>query len=175
MSIKLLDQADTKQLIASIAGRAASVQTDIHQAACSCLDHVRAHGDTTGAVALMNALPRGQRVKSLGFWFKHFSSSKLVMNLDKASGMWNASLSKTRQKDGSDFNIEAAVGTTYADLTTERDPVSVTVESMLRNLKRNATNAELHDNGEPKVTPEAREAASKLYQAAIDLGLTAAA
>lgn len=160
-TITLMTQADVMAAIPVLSADAALIQERIHIIGCSTLDHIRAHGDTTGACALLNALPKGQRVKALGHWFKTFSSGKAVFLFDKGAQTWNCKLSK--QRTDADFKIEDACATTFADLTDERDPVSVTVESMLRNLTRNSTNDELHDDGlTPKVSPAAREFAAKL-------------
>lgn len=156
----LMTQADVIQAIPLLAADAHNVQKRIHEVACSTLDHVRAHGDTTGCVALCNALPKGQRVKALGAWFKHFSNGKLIMVYDKKAG-WSAKLSKGRTD--ADFDVVKSMETSFADLTEERDPVSVTIESMLRNLKRNSENTELHDDGiTPKVDPAARALAAEI-------------
>lgn len=161
MSLTLMTQGDVMKAIPLLAADAASVQERIHLIACSTLDHVRAHGDTTGCVSLLNALPKGQRVKALAFWFKKFSNSKLILTFDKQSKAWVAKLSK--QRLDADFDVAAACDTTFADLTDERDPVSVTIESMMRNLERNATNTDMHDDGiTPKVEPAARAFAAKL-------------
>lgn len=165
----LLTQADCIEAISILKLDAAAIQERIHVIGCSTLDHIRAHGDTTGACALLNALPKGQRVKALGHWFKTFSSGKAVFLYDKAAGVWNCKLSKGRTD--SDFKVEDAMATSFADLTEERDPVSVTVESMMRNLVRNSTNDELHDDGiTPKVSPAAREFAAKVVAFAREQG-----
>lgn len=161
MTIKLMTQGDVIKAIPLLAADAASVQERIHVIGCSTLDHVRAHGDTTGVVALCNALPKGQRVKALAFWFKKFSNSKLILNFDKKAGTWVAKLSK--QRLDSDFDIEAAMATTFADLTDEKDPQSVTVESIIRNLTRNATNTDKHEGTDiDKVEPAARAMCAKV-------------
>lgn len=157
----LLTQSDCITAIGILKMDAESVQERIHLIGVSTLDHIRAHGDTTGACALLNALPRGQRVKALAHWFKTFSNGKAIFLFDKAAGSWNCKLSK--QRSDADFNIEAAEATSFADLTEEKDPVSVTVESIMRNLTRNATNTDMHDDGiTPKVSPAAREFTAKI-------------
>jgi hypothetical protein len=166
----LMSQADVVKAIPVLAADAATVQERIHVIACSTLDHVRAHGDTTGCVALCSALPKGQRVKALAHWFKHFSSNKLILTWDKKLGAWAAKLSKDRSDQ--DFKVTESMETTFADLTEEREPVSVTVESMLRNLTRNSTNTEMHDDGiTPKVDPAARAFAAELIAFARSKGL----
>lgn len=159
--LTLLTVADLLAAIPALKQDADSVQERVHLYAVSGLDHVRAHGDTTGVVALMNALPRGQRVKALAFWFKKFSNSKLILTMDKDSKVWAAKLSKQRV-DG-DFDIEGAEAVTFADLTDEKDPQSTTVEGLIKSLVGKSTNSENFDGTEiPKVTPEARKLAAAL-------------
>lgn len=159
--LKLLTAADLLAAIPALKADADSVQERVHLYAVSGLDHVRAHGDTTGVVALCNALPRGQRVKALAFWFKKFSNSKLILTMDKKTKVWSAKLSK--QRLDSDFDINGAEAVTFADLTDERDPVSVTIDSIVKALEGKATNSENFEGTEtPKVTPEARAFAAKL-------------
>lgn len=161
----LLNQADTSKLIRSIKGRAASVQADIHQAACSTLAHMRDHGDFTLAVALMNVLPNGQRVKGLAAWYKHFTSGKFSVRQDKKQGnIWVGSIKKDRA--ATDFLVDDAVQVTFADFTTEREPTQVTAASIIKYLERLVGNDETLPNGTPKVDPEAIALASKLLAAA---------
>ncbi|HXS14444.1 MAG TPA: hypothetical protein VN734_17225 [Acidobacteriaceae bacterium] len=160
-TIKLLTQSDLMKAVAELKTVAATVQDSIHVCACSGLDHVRAHGDTTGVVALMNALPNGQRVKALAFWFKKFSNSKLILTQDKSTKVWAAKLSKQRLE--SDFDVAGAMEITFADLTDERDPQSTTVEGLLKSLVAKSTNSENFDGTDiPKVTPEARKFSAAL-------------
>lgn len=173
-NLKLMTQAEALAAIPMLATDAASVQERIHVIACSTLDHVRAHGDTRGVTALMNALPKGQRVKALAAWYRAFSSNKLSLKLDKDSGTWVADLAKKRE-DG-DFNIEGACDVTFADFTVERDPVSVTVDLLIRNLVRTANNTDNFDGTDvPKVSPEARETAAKIVKFLTDAGIRKAA
>lgn len=159
--VKLMTQADLMKAIVILGSEARSVQERIHECGCSALDHVRAHGDTTGFVALLNALPNGQRVKALAYWAKHFSSGKLVMTFDKKAKTWVAKLSKDR-KD-SDFGIESAMLTTFADLTEEQEPKSMTVEALIKKLTTASTNSENFDGTDiPKVEPAARALAAEL-------------
>ena len=161
--MKLLTQQDCAIKIELLATAAKTVQEDIHLCAVSTLAHTRDHGDYTGAERLLNALPNGQRVKALAFWFSHFSSKKLSFKFDKEASAWVGTLSKTRME--SDFGVDGAMLTTFADLTIERDPMSVTVESMVRNLERNAANSEMHEGTNiPKVDPKARELAAQIVQ-----------
>jgi len=153
-----LNQSATSKLIKSIATRAKNVERDIHIAACSTLAHTRDHGDYTGAVALMNALPKGQRVKGLAVWYKHHTSGKLSMRQDKSKGnILVASLAKDRTPE--DFLVDEAVEITFADFTVEPEPKEITVDRLVKYLEGIATNDEVMPNGKPKVTPEAFKAA----------------
>lgn len=161
----ILNQAETGKLIKSIKSRAASVQRDIHQAAYSTLDHMREHGDFTLAVALLNALPNGQRVKALALWYKHFSGGKFSPRQDKKQGnIWVGSLAKDRQ--GSDFNVSEAIEVSFADFSAEKDPQQVTVDTLRKYLEKLADNDDVLPNGKPKVQPEAIALAKKLLSAA---------
>lgn len=167
-AIKLMTQGDVMKAIPLLAADAAKVQERIHEIACSTLDHVRAHGDTTGAAALLNALPRGQRVKALAFWFKKFTNSKLVLSLKDKE--WKANLSKQRM-DG-DFDVEGAMATSFADLTDEKSPESQTIKSLLAKLVKASTTSENFDGTEvPKVEPAARAWSAQVIKLIRDNGL----
>lgn len=155
----LLTQQAVMGRIVTLGQSAAEVQAEIHLIGCSTMEHISLHGDTTGAVALMNALPRGQRVKSLGFWFKHYSNSKISMVLK--DNVWTCKLAKDR--DAKDFDIDGAMATTFADLTTERDPVTLTLDKFIKGLERTANNSENFDGTEtPKVAPAVRAVAAQM-------------
>jgi hypothetical protein len=161
MSIKLMSIADTAKLIKSIKTRANGVQRDIHIAAVSTLAHIRDHGDYTGAVALMNALPTGQRVKGLAVWYKHFSNGKF--RLTYKNKVWAGSLEKDR--DAEDFDVDAATDVTFAEFTTEAEPKQSTVDTLRKYLEKMAANDEKLPDGKPKVTEEARALAGAALRA----------
>ena len=164
----LLTQKDVVARIVKLGANATEVQAEIHLIGCSTLDHIRVHGDTTGAVALMNALPNGQRVKSLSFWYRHFTGGKVSMIFaDKA---WSCNLGKNRTD--ANFDIKGAMATTFADLTSERDPVTLVVEKFIKNLERTANNAEKHDGTQiDKVDPAVRQLAAQLVAYVREKGL----
>lgn len=167
--IKLMTQADLMKAIPLLAADAATVQARIHECACSALDHVRAHGDTTGFVALLNALPNGQRVKALAFWAKKFSSNKLI--LTKGSDKtWTAKLSKDR--DDPDFQIDLACETSFADLTEEKSPEPTTIKALLAKLSKASTESGNFDGTEiAKVEPAARAWAASVIKLIRENGL----
>lgn len=170
MSLQYISRGEISKRVATIVTSAVSLQSDIHLAACSILEHTREHGDYTAAETLLNGLPNGQRVKALAFWFRHFSNGKLTFKKDEATKSYVGVLQKARED--ADFRMDEACETSFADLTNEQEPKSVTVESMVRNLSRSATNADMHKDGiTPKVTPEARALASKIIAFVRDNGL----
>jgi hypothetical protein len=161
--MQLLNQSETARRVTRVSRVAVKIEAEIHLLACSILEHTRAHGDYTQGVALLNGLPRGQRVKALAFWFTKFSNGKLVYAIDKTSKQWAGALNKQRV-DG-DFDVAAAMETSFADLTNEQAPKSATVESILKALEAKATNVKMHDDGiTPVVTPAARAFASELVK-----------
>lgn len=160
MKISLLTQADVAIRIALISTAAKELQADIHVCAVSSLDHARAHGDTRGVVALLNALPKGQRVKGLAAWFTHFSNKKLNLTVDKDTKLYVCELRKERTDE--DFKIEEASEIDFGDFTTERDPVTLTLAAMIKRIEKMSTNDELNGDGSPKVDNEARTMAAEL-------------
>lgn len=157
--ITILSQSAVSELIAGIKTRAHTLQSEIHQAAVSTLDHAREHGDYRGALGLVNALPNGQRVQGLIEWFREFSSGKLVFKKGN-DGAFTCELKKDR-KDA-DFLIEAAMDTDFGTLTREAKPRTVTVEALIKMIEQKANNTELNTDGTAKVSPEARAVAASL-------------
>lgn len=84
-AMKLITGAsDIKKAIASIASRGKMLDTGIHVAGVSVLAHATAHGDTTLADALVNAMPKGGRKIALVTWMlAHGQIAKLDPKLDK--------------------------------------------------------------------------------------------
>jgi len=156
------DQTELATRISALAGNATKVQNEIHLLAVSTLDHIRQHGDFTLALRLFNALPNGQRVKGLAVWYRHFSNKALSFNYDKKAG-WGCKIAKGWSAD--DFNIEGAIKTSYGDLTNERNPTTMSIEQVLRMLKRTANKTGNNADGSPLVDPKARDLCAKLYVA----------
>lgn len=162
--IKILSQADAAKVIKSIKVRAGRLQSDIHQVAVSTLSHMQEHGDFRGAVALMNALPSGQRVKGLAAWYKNFSGGKFSLRQDKKQGnIWVGTLQKDRTSE--DFNIEEASKITFAEFTAEVTPNQISEETIKKYLERLIANDEMLDETKPKVTDAAKERATVLLAA----------
>lgn len=143
---------------------AGKIESEIHLIATSILAHTQEHGDYSQALVLLNGLPRGTRVKALAFWFKHFSNGKLSFKVDDESKLFVGTLDKDRSE--SDFDIESAYETSFADLTTEREPVAKTVEKLLRSIVKAASATD-----DKEVTPEARQWASSVVKLVREAGL----
>lgn len=156
--IEILSQSAVMGVIAGIKTSAATLQADIHQAAVSTLDHCREHGDYRGALALVNALPNGQRVQGLIEWFKGFSNGKL--SFKKGPDGFTADLKKDRS-DG-DFSVELAMLTDFGAYTKEPVGKTFTVDQLIGILEKKANNTELNTDGTPKVSADARAVAASL-------------
>jgi len=168
MTFQAIDRGSIHKRVDRAVRIAGKIESEIHLIATSILLHTQQHGDYTAAVTLLNGLPRGTRVKALAFWFKHFSSEKLTFSVNEDK-QYVGKLDKDRSE--SDFKIDEAWQTTFADLTNEVEPKSLTVEKLIKTMTRNAVNTEMHDDGiTPKVTPEARELASKIVAFVRDQG-----
>ena len=160
MSLTLLTQTQVRDAIPLLTTDARKIQETIHLIGCSVLDHTRAHGDYTGAEALLNALPTGQRVKALAHWFRHFSNGKMIAKLDAKTKAWGIELKKDRVD--SDFKVDEAIQVTFADLTVEKDPVTLEL-AKFKGLERTANNTENFDGTDiPKVAADTRAMAAKI-------------
>jgi hypothetical protein len=160
--MKILNMHETAELIERVIKGFVQNQADLHIALVSCLDHVREHGNTTGLLRLFNGLPRGVRVQGGAVWVKKFSNGKCVPALNPQTKQWQIELSKDRTD--LDFDIQGAMAVTFADLTAEVAPTTLTAEQFVKNLKKIASNTSLNKNNSPKVTAEARALAMQLVQ-----------
>lgn len=167
--MELLNREKSAVLITELGARAATVQADIHLVGCSALAHMRDHGDYRTALQLMNALPNGPRVQGLAVWFREFSSGKFSLNFDSKEKTWKGSLKKDRTE--ADFRVDDAIEVSFADFTKERTPKQFDVMALVRFIKSKADNTETNPDGTFKVSPAAREAASRLLKLAADNGL----
>jgi hypothetical protein len=159
----LLTQGDTSKLIERIGEAANALTADIHLAACSTLDHARAHGDWTGITRLMDTLPRSQRVQALKVWYSEYSNGRVSLSVDPDTKTWRVNKDKFGGRVDGDFRIEEAMDVTYADLTKEKDPTTLSLVKFLKSLERTATNAENFQNTDvPKVSIATRDVASRI-------------
>lgn len=151
--------------ISRIKRSAASLQKLIHETACSCLVHIRDHGDYTPLVQLLDALPTGQRVKQLAQWANHFTDGAVTLKYDSGAG-WSCKLAKARKPE--QFDIEGAYATPYGDLAPEKVGGTMTLKAAIAYLKRKANDDKRNDDGTFKVSEEARELFSTLYLQAVE-------
>ena len=161
----VVGMANLRKEISAIATSAAKLNERIHVCAVSCLAHVRDHGDWTPAALLCDALPKGQRVKALVYWFSHFSNGKLKLRETELG--YRATLAKDRT--AADFDVEGAMAVTFGDLTTERPPSVMTAESLLKVLARKASTREFDANGQRKATRASIALAASLKRLADEL------
>lgn len=163
-NVTILSRDTIADRISALAKLASDVQDEAHILAVSTLDHIREFGDFRGAVALVNALPRSIRKEAVSVWFEEFSNHRFTVRLNKDTGKYEG---KLRDRNEDDFRIAEAAGTPFWDLTPEKRPGNtMTLEKFLSMLKGKANNDKLNDDGSPKVDPQVRELAAKLYKAA---------
>jgi|SRR5882672_356616 len=164
MSIQRMSQNSLAEFIGKICASAQEIQGSIHVAAWNSLDHTRVHGDYSNALRLLNSLPNGTRVKSLAYWFNKMSSGKFRPLQNSKTKVYECEKLGTERTDAH-FLMAEAETTNFADLTSEKDPTPVTLESFIRNLRRTATNDGKFEGTEIyKVAPEARAVALSLVQ-----------
>lgn len=155
----ILDPKTCGRKIDRIAKVGRSLQTEIHSVGVSVLSHIREHGDYTLAIRLMNALPNGQRVNSLGFWFGYFSNGVFKVTYNKDTASWSGKLKGDREQ----IDVDGAAATSYADLTPEKKYTTFTAAAFASFLKRKANEDGLNPDGTPKVSPQLREYLATLY------------
>lgn len=163
-AITILDQAKTGKLITLIAKNATKLNTQIHIAAVSTLSHIRDYGDFTLAERLLNALPTGQRVKTLAAWYAHFSANAFTLTFDKGAGSWKGNLAKKRTPD--QFDVEGAWKVPFGDLMPEKVATTMNAKAVIAMLKRNADSTAKNDDGTPKISDEAKALFADLFVAA---------
>lgn len=160
MSVRIMTANECSTAIGRIAATGKVLQARIHTVAVSTLAHIRDHGDTTLAARLLDALANGQRVKSLAFWYSHFSGGKAVFSVDKSTGQWKCKLNPERLPEN--FDIEGADATNFADLTNEKSPETMDIKAFEKMLKRIGDNdAMIPGTSMPKVSADVRALAAR--------------
>lgn len=160
--MEILSRSAVVEVIARIGTAAKTLQADIHAAAVSTLDHTREFGDYRGALALINALPNGQRVQGLIVWFEHFSNGALKFKTNKDGAGYTAKLSQERADE--DFDVAAAMLTDYGSFSKEAKPTTFTVDKLMKMLESKANDDRVNDDGTPRVEATARVVAAKLVR-----------
>ena len=121
-----MNAAEINKAIASIATSGKKLDADIQAAGLSIIHHADAHGDSTLADKLVQALPRGSRKLALVEWMLAFAKLRLLdkANPDDASRIAAGSffaydktkrtdLESAAQKPWYDFKPEAPVLTAF--------------------------------------------------------------
>jgi hypothetical protein len=164
MQMERYTQSEIGGAISAVAASARAAQTEIHKIAVSTLDHTREFGDFTGCERLLNALPNGQRVKSLAQWFEAMSNGKLRITLDPKTKIWAGELSKDRSD--ADFDMAKAEASDYGSFKPEIVSSVVTLKDLIKKVERISTNDKTVKNSDgvevPAVTAEARQVAAQL-------------
>ena len=164
-NLTILSRDSIADRIKALAASAISVQDEAHILAVSTLDHIREFGDFRGAVLLVNSLPKSLRREALAVWFEEYTNSRFTLRLNKDTGKFEG---KLRDRTEDDFRVAEAAGTPFWDLTPEKRPGNtLSLEKFLAMLKGKATNDKLNDDGTPKVAPEVRDMAHRLYNEAL--------
>lgn len=102
------------KFIAGIKSRGAKLDTDIHSAACACLNHVKMHNDPTLLNRLVSALPKAARQNALIAWaLKH---GNVALNSGANKGEFPLVYLKEKEA-----NIEAAVAEPFWALKNVRE------------------------------------------------------
>jgi hypothetical protein len=160
MTIAILTPAQVVAGLPTLRASAVELEANIHQYAVSTLDHCREHGDYRGAVGLLNALPKGQRVQAVAAWFREFSSGKLALTLK--DGAWGAQLRGEIATREADFRVAESMLTTYADFTKEVAPKALTMAKFLASIERVANDTSTLPNGARKVPEAVAEVAAAM-------------
>lgn len=160
--MKYLSIEECTKSIGEIRGSAKILQALIHTVAVSTLVHVRDTGDTRGALALVQALPNGQRVEGLKAWYAGMSSNLLSFGKNQDTGETTIKLGKDRKPE--QFLVTEAEATDFGSYTKEAKPRTFSVEQLLKQLQTRANDTELNTDGSAKTSPEARMVAGKLLK-----------
>lgn len=115
MTFKILDATATNKAIVSIKTRAAKLQTEVHQAAVSSLNHAINHGDVTLMNRLLLALPASARRNALAAWAVKFGP--FIANTDKST-KGDSPLAYAKRED---HDLQGAIAMPYWELKASED------------------------------------------------------
>lgn len=160
--MKILSVEECTKFIGEIRGSAKDLQGKIHNVAVSTLVHIRDTGDTRGALALVIALPNGQRVEGLKAWYAGMSSNAISFGKNADTNETTVKLVKDRTPEM--FLVDKATDTDFGSYTKEAKPRTLTAEQFLKMVADKANNTELNLDGSPKVSLEARALASRMVK-----------
>jgi hypothetical protein len=130
------DAGAISKLCASIKQRGNLLDIDIHAAAVAGLGRVADDNDTSGVAALLNAMPRGSRAKTLAEWALHFGN--LVALFDKKNGMWTCKLLPKEQRK--EISLDKAFARPFWDVEEKVTPgvfsLSLLVAQLIKKAER---------------------------------------
>ena len=147
MTMKLIkDSVKLETLITSISKRGKELDTDIHLAACSCLQHAMpkelgGYGDNTIATHLVAAMPKSSRRLALIDWF--VAHGKLAFKKGDKFGM-NVGKSKVWDLEKA---MEAPFWTNEEIIKPAPDLSISALVKMVKNRISNAQNEERLEDG----------------------------
>lgn len=169
--MKILSVEECVKVTGEIRGSAKDLQAKIHNVGVSTLVHTRDTGDARGLLALVQALPNGQRVEGLKAWATGMSSGVITFGKDNDTGETTIKVKKGHVP--ANFLIDDAIKTDFGSYTKEAKPRTLSVDQLIKMLSDKANNTELNTDGSPKVSLEARALAGK-FLASYNSAVTAA-
>lgn len=153
------DASKLDDSIAEVARRGKTLDKLIHRAAVSCMYHAREYGDVRKITALREAMPKSARGKALNLWFETFMPVELD-ETGKAKMNDNGHYVLAKDRKPEDFYIEEAAAMPFWDLSQEKDPKPVGLDTLMKYLRSMA-------NGGTKARPVS-EAAQLAALAALE-------
>ena len=166
--MQLYSRSQIGSKVARIVRVAGKVDSELHVVLCSILSHTEECGDYTAILPLLNGLPNGQRKQGIAAWLSKFSGKQLQARLDSKSKQWVCELVGGWKKEL--FDVAGAMAITFGDFTKEPEPTTLTLALLIKLLEKKAVSVETNKDGTPKVSPEARDLASKLVAYARQTG-----
>ena len=118
--------------IDSIAKRGKTLDTDLHNAALSCLEHAIKHGDITLAERLVGAMPQQARKNAMRDWFINYGP--FAYNAKNKKFTFKA-------KEGEVYNVAEAAQTPFWEFKPEPEYVPFNVDKAILALVTKAENA----------------------------------
>jgi len=112
--MKLQDIKTINKQIASIKGRSAKLDADIHNTAVQCLMHAEQHGDFTLCGKLVGAMGNSARRQDMIVWFKTFGPVKINTKT------FEASKRKKHENEYAPFDVETAEKTPFWELIEDK-------------------------------------------------------
>ena len=116
--------------IKAIAKNGKALDNAIQKTGVSIIAHVRDHGDTTLAVALVKAMPRGSRVSAVIDWLNAFSP--MTLQLTKAG----LTVELDKKRVPADSKVADAIATPWYTFKKETAKEVVTLESLIEKFEK---------------------------------------